>query len=302
MNKDNLRYLQIFENFQEKSTPNIIKKISNLIRKDVTINGNNSFDKKYSIDDFNLHIILEYKNGGHQPYYSNINIYGIISGIEPIIIKVIIIDINIDINYLMSIISHEIRHIYDIYTIVDDSEMNEFIKSSIISKYKNQNDFISYVYLALEHELIARHNMLYELYRWIQITDKNELYNIFKKSYTYTALSQLNNFDSIKFVNNENILKLKTFTENFSNDIGDDFNDDLFLYYKNWEIFFKNKSKEFLSYVDEMLDDIIQDITNKKVYERLNGFISYNENILNKLSQKLFEKLIKEKIKIKELL
>ena len=302
MNKDNLRYLQIFENFQEKSTPNIIKKISNLIRKDVTINGDNSFDKKYSIDDFNLHIILEYNNGAHQPYYSNINIYNIISGIEPIIIKVIIIDINIDINYLMSIISHEIRHIYDIYTIVDDSEMNEFIKSSIISKYKNQNDFISYVYLALEHELIARHNMLYELYRWIQITDKNELYNIFKKSYTYTALSQLNNFDSIKFVNNENILKLKTFTENFSNDIGDDFNDDLFLYYKNWEIFFKNKSKEFLSYVDEMLDDIIQDITNKKVYERLNGFISYNENILNKLSQKLFEKLIKEKIKIKELL
>ena len=302
MNKDNLRYLQIFENFQEKSTPNIIKKISNLIRKDVTINGNNSFDKKYSIDDFNLHIILEYKNGGHQPYYSNINIYGIISGIEPIIIKVIIIDINIDINYLMSIISHEIRHIYDIYTIVDDSEMNEFIKSSIISKYKTQNDFVSYVYLALEHELIARHNMLYELYRWIQITDKNELYNIFKKSYTYTALNQLNNFDSIKFINNENILKLKIFTENFSNDIGDDFNDDLFLYYKNWEIFFKNKSKEFLSYVDEMLDDIIQDITNKKVYERLNGFISYNENILNKLSQKLFEKLIKEKIKIKELL
>jgi len=296
MNKNTLQYLSIFENFQEKSTPNIIKKISNLIRKDLIINGDNSFNKKYSIDDFNLHIIIEYKKGKHQPYYSNVNIYNIIKNIEPIEIKVLVTDNKIDINYLMSIISHEIRHIYDIYTVVDDSEMIDFVKSSIVSKYKNENNFIGYVYLSLEHELIARHNMLYELYRWIEITDKDALYDIFKKSYTYKALTQLNTFDSVKFVNSENNLKLKTFTENFSKDIGDNFNGDLFLYYKNWEDFLKSKSNEFLSYVDKMLDDVISDVKNEKIYERLNGFISYNEDILSKLSYKLFDNLIQEKI------
>lgn len=302
INKKTQKYLKLFENFKEKSIPSLIKKISNIIRKDIIINGNSSFNSHYNIDNINLNIIVDYRIGKKQPYYSNVNIYDIISGIEPIIIKIIITDNTIDVNYLMSIISHEIRHIYDIYTIVDDIEINEFKKSMIISKFKNQNQFIDFVYLSLEHELIARHNMLYELYRWINITDKNELYEIFKKSYTYNALLQLSNFDSKKFINIQDIYKLTSFTKEFSKEINDNFNGDLYSYYMNWEKFFKEKSQEFLSYVDDMLDDVIQDIRNNKVYERMNGFISYNEDILNNVSSKLFKNLIELKnSKTKEL-
>jgi hypothetical protein len=302
INKNPTKYLKLFENFKEKSTPDIIKKISNIVRKDILINANSSFNKNYSIDEINLNIIVDYKSGSKQPYYSNVNIYDIISGVEPVIIKVLVTDISIDINYLMSIISHEMRHIYDIYTIVDDVEIDDFKKSMVVSKFKGQNNFISYVYLSLEHELIARHNMLYELYRWIEITDKGKLFEIFKKSYTHTALLQLEKFDSVKFINNQNEFELVKFTKEFSTDIGENFNGDLYSYYKNWEVFFKNKSQEFLSYVDDMLNDVIQDVNDEKIYERLNGFISYNENILNEVSSKLFKNLIKLKnSKTKEL-
>jgi hypothetical protein len=95
---------------------------------------------------------------------------------------------------------------------------------------------------------------------------------------------------------------LVKFTKEFSTDIGENFNGDLYSYYKNWEVFFKNKSQEFLSYVDDMLNDVIQDVNDEKIYERLNGFISYNENILNEVSSKLFKNLIKLKnSKTKEL-
>jgi len=296
INKNTLKYVKVFENFKEKSIPNLIKKISNIIRKDLLINGNSSFNKDYSIDEINLNVIIDYRISDKQPYYSNVNIYDIISGAEPVVIKVSVIDLNIDINYLMSIISHEIRHIYDIYTIVDDTEIDEFKKSMIVSKFKNQNQFISYVYLSLEHELIARHNMLYELFRWIEITDKDKLYNIFKKSYTYVALLQLKKFNSVKFVNEQNVELLKKFTIEFSKDIGDIFNGDLYLYYMNWETFFENKSIEFLSYVGSMLNDVIQDVENEQIYERMNGFISYNENILNQNSSKLFKNMLEQKI------
>lgn len=289
----NTKYLSVFENFKEKSVPNIIKKISNLIRNDIKLNGNNYFNKNYNVDDINVDIIVEYRYGIKQPYYSNVNIYDIISGKEPIEIKVLVTDIQIDINYLMSVISHEIRHIYDIYTITDDVEINDFKKSLIVNEFKGSNDFINLIYLSLEHELIARYNMLYELFRWIEITDKKKLYQIFEETYTYKALIYLKEFDHLKFVNNNP--SLEDFTIKFSKRIGDNFNNNLIEYYKNWEIFFKKKSDEFMGYVDNLLDDVINDVENGKVYERLNGYISYNEDIKNKVSYKLFEKMIKDK-------
>lgn len=42
MKKDNLKYIK---NFEEKSIPNVIKKISNIIRKDLLENNNNSFNE-----------------------------------------------------------------------------------------------------------------------------------------------------------------------------------------------------------------------------------------------------------------
>jgi len=291
--------LKNFESFEEKSVPHLLKKISSIIRKDIISNGNKSFNKSYSIDGIDCNIKVNYKFGDHQPYYSNVNIYEILT--EPdknINIPINVVDKDIDINYLMSIILHELRHIYDIYTVADDIEMNEFLKAYGFDKFKKMKFpfFTDLVYLSLEHELIARHNMLYELFRWINITDKNKLYEIFKKSYTYTALNELKKFDYIKFIKSNDISQLIIFTKQFilhmkTNEIINNEND-LYIYYKKWSEFFIEKSNEFALYVDDLLDDVINDVMNNKVYERMCGYISYNEDICNNVVSKIFEKKI----------
>jgi len=285
---------QIFEDFKDKSFPVLLKKIYSLIRKDIINNGDNFFNNNYQIDSFNIDIVINYQKGNKEPYYSNINIYDILTEPEkPVIIPVKIVDDKIDIDYLMSIISHEIRHIYDIYTVSGDVEIQEFVKSMTISKFKNKcPEFVELVYLSLEHELITRHNMLYEMYRYINIIDKDKLFEIFKKSFVYEALTKLQNFDYLEFIKKPDILE---FTKEFSESIGDQFDGDLIKYYSNWNNFFKQKSQEFIEYVNDILDDIIEDVKNNEIYERLCGYISYNEDIGNKVSLKIFEKLIENK-------
>lgn len=298
-----LRYLELYEDFSKKSIPEELKYIFNQIRPDLIKNGNNSFSKNYIILGFDLNIIVDYKCGDKKPYYSNIDIYKILTELDKSVeIKINIVDLEIDINYLMSVISHEIRHIYDLYTTSSDIEINEFLKVRTINKYMNTifRSFINLVYLSLEHELISNYNMLYEQFRWINITDKNKLYEIFKMTFTYTGYELLKNFDSDSFIKNHNINELKNFTNEFILDIKDNFEqiidiNDLLSYYKKWEMFFKNKSEEYLSYIDNMLDEVIYDIINNKVYERLCGYISYNEDIGTNRTFNVFNRLLENK-------
>ena len=287
-----VKYIKLFEDFSEKSYPQLIKKVCLIIRRDIEINGDKSFNKVYNIDGLNILINIHFRLDNKQPYYSNVNIYDVISGKEPNLIDISVTDLSIDLNYLMGIISHEIRHIYDILTTVDDLDVKDFLKSRVITEYKRDGvnkEFINLVYLSLEHEMIARNNMLYEMFRWQGISDKEMLYKLFEKSYTYDALKQLNSFDFRKMVELDNIID---FTYRFSKSIGDEFDGDLLKYYSNWNDFFIKKSDEFLSYVDSMLDDVIDDIKNNRIYERLCGFISYNEDIGMGTYEKLFNELI----------
>ena len=150
--------------------------------------------------------------------------------------------------------------------------------------------FINLVYLSLEHELIARHNMIYEMFRWKNIVDKGKLVDLFEKSYINQALQQLKNFSYLEILNEPD---LYNFTIEFSKNIGDNFDGDLQKYYLNWEFLFKQKSDLFLSYVDSMIDDVISDIKNNKIYERNNiGFISYNESIGGNYLKTIFNKKV----------
>ena len=123
------KYIKLIEDFSEKSYPQLIKKVCLVIRKDIESNGDKSFKKVYNIDGLNILININFRVGNKQPYYSNINIYDIIRGIEPHLIEFSITDLEIDLNYLMGIISHEIRHIYDILTTVDDLDVKELEES-----------------------------------------------------------------------------------------------------------------------------------------------------------------------------
>lgn len=292
INNKCVKYIKLFEDFSEKSYPQLIKKVCLIIRRDIEINGDKSFNKVYNIDGLNILINIYFRLGNKQPYYSNVNIYDVISGKEPNLIAISITDLSIDLNYLMGIISHEIRHIYDILTTVDDLDVKDFLKSKVIGEYKRDGvnkEFINLVYLSLEHEMIARNNMLYEMFRWQGISDKEMLYKLFEKSYTYDALKQLKSFDFEKMSELDNIID---FTYKFSKSIGDKFDGDVLKYYSNWNDFFIKKSDEFFTYVDSMLDDVIDDIKNNRIYERLCGFISYNEDIGMSTYEKLFNELI----------
>ena len=69
---------------------------------------------------------------------------------------------------------------------------------------------------------------------------------------------------------------------------------DLIDYYKKWSDFFKSKSDEYLNYVDEMLNDIINDIENNKIFE--NKIWEYNEYNINgsfKIFKEFYNKIFK---------
>jgi len=260
-----IKLKNIYENFDFKSIPGEIKELSKIIRKDIS----KQIFKKYELgDDIEIEIILKYTQKS-KPYYSNINIFNILNQDKniPIIINV---EKNYDLNYLMGIISHELRHIYDIFTISNDIEMIEFQKSLYIKTLKDKNkDFLDLVYMSLEHELIAYNNMLYETYRWLNITDKNKLLNLIKKSYTYKSLYKLKDFDHISFIKKYN--NLETFVIEFSDLFEDKYNGNISDYFKQWELFFKDKAKTYLKQIDIMIDEIINDINNDKTNELIDN-------------------------------
>ena len=301
------KYIEIYEAFQEKSIPFQLKKMSLIIRNDIIKIGNN-FNKEYSIDDFNFEVIINFKKGSKYPYYSNINIFDIIKNPNKkfnIIIEAT--DEELDVDYAVSIIIHELRHVYDILNINGEYEMLDFIKSMYIPHFRRTEFvyFINLIYLSLEHEIIARHNMLYPLLRWINITDKKELMIIYEKTYIFDALIQLKNFDSEKFIKSFNFEKLLMFTNEFIEKVAHEHNlcedvDEVNKFYKKWEIYFKEKSNEFLLCVDDMINTIVNDIENEIPVneEKINFNSSYSEYIGGG-ARKLFDYNYKKIFKMK---
>ena len=281
-------YIKIYEEFV-KGIPDELKNIFNKVRKDVG-GQTSSFKKildleKYGlVKDVKIFLDVSYEKSNYSNYYSNINIFELLNPIEykTINIPIHIRDVSIDNDKLISIISHEIRHIYDFYLANDDSDIESFLKSLYLNKLKNDNvfhrefnNFLNLVYLSFEHELIARNTMIYENFINCNCS-KEELFSLFEKTYIYESLIRLKEFkheDVLKISKNELIQYTNLFLEFFKeNKI-----DDIEKYYQNWEIYFKSKSDEYLKEAYNVLNDIY----NKKIYEHFhpNEYPSYKENI-----------------------
>lgn len=295
-----LKYLELYENFSKKSIPEELKYIASQIRPDLIKNGNNSFEKFYSFGSYKFNLIVNYIKGEKEPYFSDLNFTELFQNpFATLDIPVKVKDENIDIDYLLSVITHEIRHIYDIFNIENDYEVLEFYKGMQLQIFRDTffQKFTNYIYLCLEYELIARHNMLYPLFRWTEVTNKKELYNLYLETYSYESLLQLQNFDSNNFVDKFIEEDLIIYTNSFIKEIASETNFcsnklDLINFYKKWEIFFKEKSKEYLDYVDNMFDEIINDIKNDKFNE--NKIWEYNEYRVNgayKIFKEFYRKL-----------
>ena len=282
-----LKFIKTYESFN-KEIPNELKKLFNEVRQ-IIGNPTESFKKYIDLKTLGfcdlvmeLDIKFEQLNSGISyddkdiVYYSNININDIVLGKITTKLPIIIKDIQLNVDKLCSVISHEIRHIYDIYTINDESDMNSFKKSlyySLLKEQENDKDFSNFldmIYLSLDHELIARNTMMWEMFSYCKCS-KDELYSLYHQSYMYKSFDILKSFDYTNIINVPNIIqKVNIFINYFGGNLCTD-NNDILIFFKNWKKYFITKSDEYITEGYKILDDILT----------INEFKNNKSNLIN---------------------
>jgi len=267
------KYIKTYESFN-KEIPDELKKLFNEIRQ-IIGNQTKSFKKNIDLNSLefcNLIIELDVKFNKLNSeiryedkdiiYYSNVNINDLVTGKDRTIIPIIIDDINLNVDKLCSVISHEIRHIYDVYTINEESDMKSFTNSLFYTELlKNESnkyfiDFLQLIYLSLEHELIARNTMIWEMFINCKCS-KEELYRLYHDSYMYKSFNILKSFDYNKLINEQDIIdKVNIFINYFGGNLCADKND-IFIFFENWKKYFITKSDEYIIEGYKVLDDIL---------------------------------------------
>ena len=178
------------------------------------------------------------------------------------------------INYdeLLSIINHELKHVYDYYHDYNRDTMDNMLGyDKLEDKYKSNNNlsyFLHLIYSATIHEMDAKCSMIYERLRYLKSFDKSSVLNIFKKSYIYKELVLLNDFSYKKLLSSvtkdELFIFTKDLVENFYKDDFDKYyktDDDIIRFYRNSEFFFKKTFKDYLEIAYNIIDELILDNT-----------------------------------------
>ena len=266
------KYIKLYEEFN-RGIPEELKTVYQKMRNDIGT-PNKSFRKLLNLNDYdfvNLIVDLDVNfttilsDARHEDrkikYYSNFNTHQLFEGGNKIKIYVYIEDISLDSKKLCSLLAHELRHIYDIYTIREESDMKSFtddLHLQILRKEKiteEFNYFLHLMYLCLEHELVARNAMIYENFINCYLPYE-ELKQIFTESYLYESFVELKNFDYGKVINSENIINL---TNYLIDKIGGKkclVEDDIKNFYFNWHLYFNKKCDEYLLEADKTLKEI----------------------------------------------
>lgn len=289
--------------FPLKKTMSIVKDVI----KDKIKEGKNIF----KIDDSSFVefiLVIEYTKKKKEYYKGNVDAYDVVKKIEgediDIIINVIIDDMEIDYNELLSCILHELKHVFDVFD--EDYDIQSFLQIKPVVKLKSifkgtkYYEFMHLVYESLQHEIDARNHMIYDRLRWLKTYDNIQLEEEFKKTYVYKSLMNMKNFNAKKFIesyNKEELIKYtKTFIEHFDNTM---ILNDLYNFYYKWEQIFHKLSVEYLEKAKKVIEELVVD---KKPYmEKYNMIDVYSEDgstyfplvesmLLEKLRSCLFEK------------
>lgn len=212
-------------------------------------------------------------------YYSNIDWVKFLKGDYEVIVEVIE---DYDINYVVSTIIHEIRHMIDFTDENLNAGLSSFDMDMNLRKY-NINTFSEFyilVYISLEHELVARNNQIYPYIKFKKLS-KGDSIEILKNSFIWRALDKLNSFDYEKFVVKFDTNFLIKTTNNFikdclyDNETFIDNKDELILFYKVWDEYFRETSKKWHDLLLREVDVIYERKVNKE-------FIDYKE-VINKI-------------------
>lgn len=301
-----MKHVKFFEDFDNKTIPEQIIYICDFVRKDLIKNGNNSFNKKYEFGNYKFQIDITHEISETNSYASEIDILDLLINLKNddyiLYIPIEIKSLTIDFNKTISIVAHELRHLHDVLTLSETSyEIEDFYKKRNFKQFKKNKlywIFIFQIYLTLEHEMIARNNMIYPFLRWCGETDKNKIIKKYKEMYTYTSLIDISNFNHLNFINKMKEKDLILNTNQFIKDIANENNfcynrNDLIKFYKKWEDFFKKKSKDYLNHVNYEINKVYDDIINDKVYER--NFFLFEHNGFNiNVAEKIFDMWYKE--------
>lgn len=237
------------------------------------------FNKKYEI--FGVLFNISISNG--LSYSSHIDWNKFMDDIYEIDIKV---TNDWDLNYLVSLLIHELRHIIDFSDGAKSSGLSSFLMDRHLRNFNVGlfSEFYILVYLSLEHELLARNNQIYPYIKFKNIS-KEESLDILKKSFIWEALQNLNDFNSQSFIKKFKTDDLIEKTNSFIRDVLHDSKTiieneiDLIDFYNIWEEHFKEISKNWKSILLSEVD---------RIYERKTWV--FNEGIKSTARKLLFER------------
>lgn len=195
-------------------------------------------------------------------YYSSVDWMKFLKGDYELIVEVIS---DYDINYVISTIIHEIRHMIDF----TDENLNVGLSSFDIDKNLRKyninifNEFYILVYISLEHELVARNNQIYPYIKFKNLKKEQSL-EILESSFIWKALDMLKGFDYNNFISKFKQDDLIEITNNFIKDCLYD-NDshienlnELISFYKVWDEYFMGLSEKWMNLLLREVDMIYE--------------------------------------------
>lgn len=202
---------------------------------------------------------------------------------------------------IAGMIIHELNHINEYYNIQLKMlktkikikptwiDIQISIKELDIPKENTYYYFIYLLYLSLDTEMNARISQVYDYLYQLNIKDSEILFQKLKNHKNWEYVKLLENFDSVKFVNQniidigeESLLKItneligkfkdkdlnkRTKLLNFIKIVND--KSDLYSLYDNFSKYFKTKTKKHIKKFKELTKEIVEDLNGNKPFNEI---------------------------------
>lgn len=257
---------------------NDLKELSSKLKNEITI----PFNKVINFGGININLSIVVSNR----YYSNIDWYEFLNGKNNLKVE---IPSEYDIDYTISLIIHEIRHLIDFTSEYSNIGLSSFDIELQLRKYRDIayfNEFYILFYTSLQHELVARNNQIYPYIKFKGI-EKEESIKLIKKSFIWVYLDNLNSFNHDSFIKKFKVDFLIELTNEFlkdvlfSDELVEDY-DDLKLFYQKFEKYFKTLSVDWKDITFKEIDYVYESNSFINEYYTLEDIIKNHYSYIKK--------------------
>ena len=257
---------------------NDLKELSSKLKNEINI----PFTKVINFRGIDINLSIFVSNR----YYSNIDWYEFLNGKNNLKVE---IPNEYDIDYTISLIIHEIRHLIDFTSEYSNIGLSSFDIELQLRKYRDIvyfNEFYILFYISLQHELVARNNQIYPYIKFKGI-EKEESIKLIKKSFIWVYLDNLNSFNHDSFVKKFKVDFLIELTNEFlkdvlfSDELVEDY-EDLKLFYQNFEKYFKTLSVEWKDITFKEIDYVYESNSFINEYSTLVDIIKNHYSYIKK--------------------